>query len=212
MLIQRIVIEPNRDAAEHNQLLLTLGVALFFENLALVLWQGDFRTVRVWYSGASFLVADVLVEVPRLVAAGGAVLIALALWGFLRLTDAGKAIRALSEEPEGASLVGIDVARIRGVAFGIGSACVAVAGALVTPFFYVAPDVGESFNLMAFVVVVLGGMGSIIGATLGGVLIGVAESVSGTYFGSGWKDVCVYVIFLLVLLLKPSGLLGKSRV
>ena len=163
VLIQRIVIEPNRAAAEHNQLLLTLGLALFFENLALVLWQGDFRTVRVAYSGASFMVADVLVEVPRLIAAGGAVLIALALWAFLRLTDAGKAIRALSEEAEGAMLVGIDVSRIRAVAFGIGSACVAVAGALVTPFFYVAPDVGESFNIMAFVVVVLGGHGQFSG-------------------------------------------------
>src|SRR5260370_41980403 len=104
VIIQKVVIEPNRFAAEHNQLLLTLGLALFFENLALVLWQGDFRTVKVSYSGASFLVADVLVEVPRLVAAGGAVPIALGPWGFLRLTGAGKAIRALSEEPEGGRL------------------------------------------------------------------------------------------------------------
>ena len=102
---------------------------------------------------------------------------ALALFAFLRLTDVGKAIRALAEEPEGAMLVGIDVARIRGVAFGIGSACVAVAGALVTPFFYVAPDVGESFNIMAFVVVVLGGMGNFVGALLGGFIVGLAESL-----------------------------------
>ena len=181
VLIQRIVIEPNRAAAEHNQLLLTLGLALFFENLALVLWQGDFRTVRVAYSGASFMVADVLVEVPRLIAAVGAVLIALALWAFLRMTDAGKAIRALSEEAEGAMLFGTDVSRIRGVAFGIGSACVAVAGALVTPFFYVAPDVSKSFNIMAFVVVVLGGMGNFLGALLGGFIVGLAESLGAAF-------------------------------
>jgi branched-chain amino acid transport system permease protein len=211
MLIQRIVIEPNRAAAEHNQLLLTLGVALFFENLALVLWQGDFRTVRVWYSGASFLVADVLVEVPRLIAAGGAVLIALALWGFLRTTDAGKAIRALSEEPEGARLVGIDVARIRGVAFGIGSACVAVAGALVTPFFYVAPDVGESFNIMAFVVVVLGGMGNFLGALVGGFIVGLAESLGAAFLPGSLKQLVVFGLFVIVLLLRPEGLFGARR-
>ena len=161
MVIQRVVIEPNRFAAEHNQLLLTLGLALFLENLALVLWQGDFRTVRPRYANASFVLGEALVEVPRLVACGGAVVMALALFAFLRRTDVGKAIRALAEEPEGALLMGIDVRRIRAVAFGIGSGCVAVAGALVTPFFYVAPDVGESFNIMAFVVVVLGRHGQL---------------------------------------------------
>src|SRR5262245_65743914 len=100
MLIQRVVIEPNRFAAEHNQLLLTLGLALFLENLALVLWQGDFRTLRMPYANASFVIGDALVEVSRLVAAGGAVLIALGLFVFLRRTDVGKAIRALSEERE----------------------------------------------------------------------------------------------------------------
>ena len=211
VLIQRIVIEPNRAAAEHNQLLLTLGLALFFENLALVLWQGDFRTVRVSYSGASFMVSDVLVEVPRLIAAGGAVLIALALWAFLRMTDAGKAIRALSEEPEGAMLVGIDVSRIRGVAFGIGSACVAVAGALVTPFFYVAPDVGESFNIMAFVVVVLGGMGNFLGALLGGFIVGLAESLGAAFLPGSLKQLVVFGLFVIVLLLRPEGLFGARR-
>ncbi|HZP39516.1 MAG TPA: branched-chain amino acid ABC transporter permease [Methylomirabilota bacterium] len=211
LLIQRVVIEPNRHAAEHNQLLLTLGVALFFENLALVLWQGDFRTVRTSYSGASFLVADVLVEVPRLVAAAGAVLIALGLWGFLRTTDVGKAIRALSEEPEGARLVGVNVSRIRGVAFGIGSACVAVAGALVTPFFYIAPDVGESFNIMAFVVVVLGGMGNFFGALAGGFIVGLAESLGAAFLPGSLKQLVVFGLFVIVLLLRPEGLFGTRR-
>ncbi len=193
MLIQRIVIEPNRAAAEHNQLLLTLGVALFFENLALVLWQGDFRTVRVWYSGASFLVADVLVEVPRL---------------FLKLTDVGKAIRALAEEPEGAMLMGIDVRRIRAVAYGIGAGAVAVAGALVTPFFYVAPDVGESFNIMAFVVVVLGGMGNFLGALVGGFIVGLAESLGAAFLPGSLKQLVVFGLFVIVLLLRPEGLFG----
>ena len=211
MAIQRAVIEPNRAAAEHNQLLLTLGLALFLENLALVLWQGDFRTLRVPYANASFVIGDALVEMSRLVAAGGAVLLALALFVFLRRTDVGKAIRALSEEREGAMLVGIDVARIRAVAFGIGSACAAVAGALITPFFYIAPDVGESFNLMAFVVVVLGGMGNFIGALVGGLIVGLAESLGAALLPGSLKQLVVFVIFVLVLLFRPEGLFGGAR-
>jgi branched-chain amino acid transport system permease protein len=209
--IQRIVIEPNRDAAEHNQLLLTLGLALFLENLALVLWQGDFRTLRVPYASASIFIADTLVEVPRLIAAGGAVVIAVALYGFLRGTILGKAIRALAEEREGAMLVGIDVSRIRSVAFGIGSACVAVAGALVTPFFYIAPDVGESFNIMAFVVVVLGGMGNFLGALVGGLIVGLAESLGAAFLPGSLKQLVVFLIFVLVLLFRPEGLFGGAR-
>ena len=209
--IQRIVIEPNRDAAEHNQLLLTLGLALFLENLALVLWQGDFRTLRVPYASASFFIADTLVEVPRLIAAGGAVVIAVALYAFLRGTVLGKAIRALAEEREGAMLVGIDVGRIRAVAFGIGSACVAVAGALITPFFYIAPDVGESFNIMAFVVVVLGGMGNFLGALVGGLIVGLAESLGAAFLPGSLKQFVVFLIFVLVLLFRPEGLFGGAR-
>ena len=160
MVIQRTVIEPNRVAAEHNQLLLTLGLALF---------------------------------------------------AFLRTTDVGKAIRALAEEPEGALLMGIDVGRIRAVAFGIGSGCVAVAGALVTPFFYVAPDVGESFNIMAFVVVVLGGMGNFVGALLGGFIVGLAESLGATLLPGSLKQLVVFALFVLVLLFRPAGLFGGGR-
>src|SRR5262249_255435 len=211
MLIQRVVIEPNRFAAEHNQLLLTLGLALFLENLALVLWQGDFRTVRPAYASASFVVGEALVEVPRLVACGGAIVMAVVLFAFLKLTDVGKAIRALAEEPEGAMLMGINVSRIRAAAFGIGAGAVAVAGALVTPFFYVAPDVGESFNIMAFVVVVLGGMGNFVGALLGGFIVGLAESLGATLLPGSLKQLVVFALFVLVLLFRPAGLFGGGR-
>ncbi len=211
MAIQRVVIEPNRRAAEHNQLLLTLGLALFFENLALVLWQGDFRTLRVPYVNVAFLLGDAIVELPRLIACAGAVVMALALFAFLRLTDVGKAIRALAEEPEGAMLMGINVGRIRAVAFGIGAGCVAVAGSLVTPFFYVAPDVGESFNIMAFVVVVLGGMGNFLGALLGGFIVGLAEALGATLLPGSLKQLVVFLIFVLVLLFRPAGLFGGGR-
>jgi branched-chain amino acid transport system permease protein len=211
VVIQRAVIEPNRGAAEHNQLMLTLGLALVFENLALVLWQADFRTVRVSYASLSFNIGEALVDVPKLIACAGAVVMALALFAFLRTTDVGKAIRALAEEPEGAMLVGIDVARIRAVAFGIGSGCVAVAGALVTPFFYVAPDVAESFNIMAFVVVVLGGMGNFLGALAGGFIVGLAEALGATLLPGSLKQFVVFVIFAAVLLLRPAGVFGGGR-
>jgi branched-chain amino acid transport system permease protein len=211
VVIQRLVIEPNRAAAEHNQLMLTLGLALVFENLALVLWQADFRTVRVAYAGLSFEIGEALVEVPKLIACAGAVVMALALFAFLKTTDVGKAIRSLAEEPEGAMLVGIDVARIRSVAFGIGSACVAVAGALVTPFFYVAPDVAESFNIMAFVVVVLGGMGNFLGALLSGFIVGLAEALGATLLPGSLKQFVVFVIFVAVLLFRPAGVFGGGR-
>jgi len=209
--VQRAIIEPNRAAAAHNQLLLTLGLALFLENLALVLWQGDFRTVKSALSGASFVLGEALVEVPRLVACGGAVLVAFALWAFLRTTDAGKAIRAVSEEAEGAALVGIDVRAIRALAFGVGSAAVAVAGGLVTPFFYVAPDVGETFNIMAFVVVVLGGMGNFLGALAGGFVVGLAESMGAAFLPGSLKQLVVFAIFAGALLWRPEGLFGKPR-
>jgi branched-chain amino acid transport system permease protein len=211
LAVEKLIIEPNRRSAEHNQLLLTLGLALFLENLALVLWQGDFRTVRSSTSGAAFVLGDALVEVPRLVACGGAAVVALALFGFLRSTDLGKAIRALAEEPEGAQLMGIDVGRVRAIAFGIGTSCAAVAGSLVTPFFYVVPDVGESFNLMAFVVVVLGGMGNFVGALAGGFIVGLAESLGAALLPGSLKQLVVFAIFAMVLLVRPQGLFGGGR-
>ena len=211
VLIQRLVIEPNRAAAEHNQLMLTLGLALLFENLALVAWQADFRTVRVSYAGLSFEIGEALVEVPKLIACAGAIVMALVLFAFLKTTDVGKAIRSLAEEPEGAMLVGIDVGRIRSVAFGIGSASVAVAGALVTPFFYVAPDVAESFNIMAFVVVVLGGMGNFLGALVSGFIVGLAESLGAALLPGSLKQFVVFLIFVAVLLFRPAGVFGGGR-
>jgi len=173
--------------------------------------HGDFRTVKVSYSGASFMLGEALVEVPRLVASGGAVLMAAALFAFLRLTDVGKALRALAEEPEGAALVGINVSRIRAASFGLGSACVAVAGALITPFFYVAPDVAESFNIMAFVVVVLAAWGISWAPSRVASSWGLAESLGAAFpprlaqAARGLRDLHSRAA------LRPQGLFGGSR-
>jgi branched-chain amino acid transport system permease protein len=207
--IERGVIEPNLGAPESNQLLLTLGIALFLENGALALFSPDYRSIRVPWAARSFLLGDAVVNLPRLIAFGCSVALAVGLWLFLKHTDTGKAIRATAEEREGALLVGIHIRRLSAIAFGIGSAVVAAAGSLVTPFLYVAPDVGDVFNILAFVIVVLGGMGSFVGALLGGLLVGVAESLGAAVLPGSLKQLPIFVLFVLVLLFRPTGLFGR---
>ena len=209
--LERGVIEPNLGAPESNQLLLTLGVALFLENAALALFSPDYRSLRLSYGARPFLLGEAVVNVPRLVAFGASVALAVALWLFLQHTDIGKAIRAAAEEREGALLVGINIRRLYAVAFGLGSAVVAVAGSLVTPFLYVAPDVGDVFNILAFVIVVLGGMGSFIGALAGGLLVGLAESIGAALLPGSLKQLPIFGLFVLVLLFRPAGLFGRPR-
>jgi branched-chain amino acid transport system permease protein len=151
------------------------------------------------------------ISTPLLISFGITVVITAALYWFLYRTDTGQAIRATAQDREAAQLMGINVKRMSIIAFGLGTSLAATAGALIAPTYYIFPQVGSVFTLKAFVITVLGGMGSIVGATLGGVLIGIAESVGGVYLGSGWKDVIVFILFLLVLLFKPSGLLGTSK-
>ncbi len=207
--LARGVIEPNLTAPESNQLLLTLGVALFLENGALALFSPDYRSIRPPDAAWTFHLGEAVVNFPRLVACGASVALALGLWVFLRSTDTGRAIRATAEERDGALLVGVDIRRLSAVAFGIGSAVVAVAGTLVTPFLYVAPDVGDVFNILAFVIVVLGGMGSFVGALLGGFLVGLAESLGAALLPGSLKQFPIFLLFVLVLLFRPTGLLGR---
>jgi len=209
MALERVVIEPNLAAPESNQLLLTLGVALFLENAALALFRPDYRSIRLSYASQPVLLGDAVVNVPRLIAFGASIVLALSLWLFLKYTDTGKAIRAAAEEREGALLMGINIRRLYAVAFGIGSGVVAVAGSLVTPFLYVAPDVGDVFNILAFIIVVLGGMGSFVGALLGGFLVGMAESLGAALLPGSLKQLPIFVLFVLVLLFRPSGLFGR---
>jgi branched-chain amino acid transport system permease protein len=207
--LQRFVIGPASHGDDGNILLVTLGLAIIIENALLFAFRGDTRTIEVPYGFAVMPVAGMFLSVPRLVGFGGAVVVALLLWLLLTLTDTGKAIRAVAKEKLGAQLCGVDVAHIYAVTFGLGTACVAIAACLLIPTYYVNPHVGNAFVLIAFTTVVLGGMGSIPGAVLGGFFVGVAESLCGLYLGESLGQIGIFLMFILVLLFRPSGLLGE---
>lgn len=208
---QKFLINPIIDAPAHNQLLLTLGVSLFLENLVVFLWSPNYRVVRTSYEFVYFYIGDVSISLLRLLAFCVAMLVASIVYLVLTKTDLGKAIRAASEEPGGALLMGINVRRIYWITFGIGAACAGVSGAAVAPFFPVYPTVGGVFVITAFMVVVLGGMGSVIGAFVGGLIIGVADNVGGLFFPGAMKHLLSFIIFILILLFRPAGLFGGSR-
>jgi len=210
--LQRFLINPILNAPEHNQLLLTLGVSLFMENLAVFLWSPDYRVMRTGYEGMVFYVGDISIVLVRVLAFAFAMGLSALLYLMLAKTDIGKAIRAASEEPKGALLMGINIKRIYMITFGIGAACAGVSGGVIAPFIPVYPYVGWLFVITAFVVVVLGGLGSIQGAFVGGLIIGVAESLGAMFLPGAMKSVISFTIFILILLFKPTGLFGKRNV
>jgi branched-chain amino acid transport system permease protein len=211
MLLQRAFIQRVLDALPQNQILLTIGLGLIMSNTMMLVFTSDYRILSTSYSSGSVRIAGISVSQPLFVSFVITAVITVALYLFLLKTDMGQAIRATAQDREAAQLMGINVRRMGVVAMGIGAALAGTAGALIAPTYYIYPQVGGVFTLKAFVIVVLGGMGSIIGATLGGIVIGAVESLSAAYISSGLKELVVYCLFLLVLLVKPSGLLGKSR-
>jgi branched-chain amino acid transport system permease protein len=210
-LLQKGLINRVLGALPQNQILLTIGLGLIMSNSVMLAFTSDYKILTTKYSSSSVKILGLSISSPLVISFAITVAITAALYWFLLKTDTGQAIRATAQDREAARLMGINVGRMSIIAFGLGSALAGTAGALISPTYYIFPQVGSIFTLKAFVITVLGGMGSVIGATLGGVLIGVAESIGGLYFGAGWKDVVVFVLFLLVLLFKPAGLLGKSR-
>ncbi|MCA3415105.1 MAG: branched-chain amino acid ABC transporter permease [Roseomonas sp.] len=207
-LAQRLVISPASRGDDSNMLLVTLGLSIIIENAMLAIFRSDTMTIRLPYAMSMVELGDVLLSVPRLIGFGATLLVAVLLYVLMTRTDTGRAIRAVAKERTGAALVGIDVAHIYAVTFGIGTACLAIAACLLLPSFYVSPRVGNAFVLVAFTIVVLGGMGSVTGALLGGLFIGVVESLSGLYFGDSLGQIGIFLIFILVLLLRPTGLFG----
>jgi len=206
--LQRFVIGPASHGDDRNMLLVTLGIAVIIENILLLAFRGDTRTINVPYAFETINFGFTFIAVPRVVGFVVVFAVALVLWLIMTFTDCGRAIRAVAKEKLGAQLAGIDVAHIYAVTFGLGSACVAIAACLLIPTYYVNPTVGNAFVLIAFTVVVLGGMGSVPGAVIGALLIGVVESLSGLFLGESLGQIGIFIIFIVVLLVRPSGLFG----
>jgi branched-chain amino acid transport system permease protein len=210
--LQKYFINRILGSLPQNQILLTIGMGLVMSNSIMLICTSDYKILTTSYSSGSVDILGISISQPLVISFAITVVITAALYWFLLKTDTGQAIRATAQDREAAQLMGINVKKMSIIAFGLGSALAGTAGALISPTYYIFPQVGSAFTLKAFVITVLGGMGSIVGATLGGVLIGIAESIGGVYIGAGWKEVIVFVLFLLVLLFKPSGLMGKSNV
>lgn len=205
---QRYVIDPAAGGDDNNGLLVTLGLSIVLQNGLLALFRSDTRTIDTSYAFQVLPVGPILISVPRLIGFCVTVIVTLLLWWMMRRTDTGRAIRAAAKERLGADLVGIEVGHIHAVTFGIGCACLGVAACLLMPTFYVSPNTGAAFVLVAFTIVVLGGMGSVPGALLGGLLVGVVESFSSLLFGDSLGQVGIFILFILVLLFRPTGLFG----
>ena len=209
-LIQKFCLNPLMGVAGHNQLLLTQGLAIVLENIILVIFSANYKSITVPGFENAISLGGLTINKPKLVAFILVAVIAGAIYILLEKTDLGRAIRATSVQPEGATLMGIVVPKINQIAFGIGIVCAGVAGALLTPTQYIYPTSGNTYSLKCFVIAVFGGLGNIWGAILAGLIIGVVESFSSLYLGGSWSELVVYLIFILTLIIKPTGLLGKK--
>ena len=206
--LQRVIINRASHGKDENILLITLGLAIVMENLALLLFKSDTRTIETAYTLTTVPIGPAMIALPKLIAFGGALLMAALLFLVIKKTDLGRAIRAVSKEKQGARLMGIDVDHVYAMSFGIGLACLGAAACFLLPSYYVNPQVGGGFVLVAFTIVVLGGMGSFAGALVGGLVVGVVESLGGLYLGESLGQVGIFAIFIGVLLFRPQGLFG----
>lgn len=205
-LLNKMVLSGSHE----GPLLVTLGVSLLLSNLLLMVFGGRPLSVPSSVQG-SFRIFGAIVSYERLIAFVGAALVAVVLTLILKKTSLGMSIRAVAANSQGAALVGVNVGRVYALTFGIGTACVGVAGGLLAPFLSLTPNVGEEFTILAFVIVVLGGLGSVAGAMVGGLVIGLIQTVGALYLPGTGSLLLVFVVFVLVLLFRPQGLFGATR-
>jgi len=208
-LLQISVINPFITRPEHSQFLLLVGVGLIISNVLLIIFGPDSQNVQVAYAFDSFQFGPLIVDATKLYAGIAAILVAAALFAFFQYTQVGTAIRACADNHTGALVVGLDVKRLYALTFGLGAACVGAAGAMLLLIFDVTPAVGPAYTLLAFVIVITGGLGSMPGALLGGVLIGFTEATAGLLFSPSAKSMFSFAILVLVLLFRPQGIMGK---
>ncbi len=208
--MQALLINPFINRPEHSQFMLLAAVALIMVNGLLMIFGPDARNVLVDYALDSIEIGPLLVDKVRVITAGMALVITALLFAFFKLSRTGKAIRACADNHLGALVVGLNVKQLYALTFGLGSACVGAAGAMMTLLIDTTPNIGPAFTLQAFVIVIIGGLGSMPGALLGGVLIGLSEAMSGLFFAPSAKSMFAIAILILVLLFRPQGLLGRK--
>ncbi len=209
-LLQAGLINPFITRPEHSQFMLLVAVAIVLVNGLLLAFGPDARNVLVDYQLESYAVGRILFDKARVFAAAMAVATSAALFAFFRFTRTGKAIRACADNYLGAKVVGLNVKRYYALTFGLGSACVAVAGCMMILLVDVTPSLGPAYTLLAFVIVIVGGLGSMGGALLGGVLIGLSEALAGVFIEPSAKSMFSFALLILVLLFRPQGLLGRK--
>ena len=205
VLVMRGVIH-----ASHNvQIFTTVGLSVVLQNVALVAWAGDFRFVRPWHLSTVIRAGSTTFNLSQVVAFLIAVGLTVALVAFMKWTHAGRVMRATAQDRDAATLMGIDTDRVYRLTFAIGIAAVGAAGVLVAPLYAIYPTAGLQFVLLAYVVVVLGGLGDVFGAMLGSFIVAAVE-VAGSYlFGTAWKEIFYFILFILVLVFRPAGLFGQ---
>jgi branched-chain amino acid transport system permease protein len=222
MGIQKTLISPVLKVDSilpENQVILTVGIGMVLQNLATIFFSSDYRSTPVSYGSDAWYLSDlwhaapfdVSFSVPWVVSFCFAVAITAVLWWFLQRTDTGKAIRATAQDKDAALMMGVNVERMTLVTFGLGSALVGAAGSLFIPIYYLYPALGGRFTLIAFVITILGGLGSTQGAIIGGVILGIFESMTATYVGMGWAPVGRFAIFVACLIFLPRGVAGLLK-
>jgi branched-chain amino acid transport system permease protein len=208
-VLQRGLINPFITRPEHTQFLLLVALGLIIANGLLIVFGADARSVQTSYALDSMQIGPLIVDTSKVYAGLAAVIFTAALFAFFRFSLIGKAIRACADNYTGALVVGLDVKRLYAFTFGLGTACVGAAGTMLTLLIDATPTLGPSYTLLAFVIVITGGLGSMPGALVGGVLIGLTEALAGLLFTPSAKSMFAFAILVLVLLFRPQGLLGK---
>ena len=208
-VMQAGLINPFINRPEHSQFMLLVAVAIIMVNVLLMVFGPDARSVQTSYSFDSFAFGPIIVDATKVYAGLAAIVVASALFAFFKFSTIGTAIRACADNYTGALVVGLDVKRLYALTFGLGAACVGAAGSVLVLIIDVTPSLGPAYTLLAFVIVITGGLGSMPGALLGGVLIGLTEAMAGLLFTPSAKSMFAFAILVLVLLFRPQGLLGK---
>jgi branched-chain amino acid transport system permease protein len=208
LLIYRYIVSKVMKGPMLAQLVVTFGISIFLANLAVFLWTPDFRLIEKPLLHGTWDIGSIKLSVPKFVATIGSFIISLFVFLFLKKTKTGKAILATEMDREAALLMGINTEWINSLSFAIGSALVGIAGAFLSTYYYIYPQVGGSFGLIAFCVVALGGFGSIEGAFIAGIIVGLAQTLGGFFIDPAYKYAIVFLIYLITVWIRPQGLLG----